>query len=256
MADDAFTRKLQRLVTAERLDEAIALLEEHLAEHPDDARLLLKLGDLHAKQGNRPKAIRAYLRAGAIYEGDDATLKAATVYKQVLRLAPDHPRATQRLQALGKEVLSEKDLGKAIRAQLAELARHPDDMRALTRVAELYVQAGEPDAAAAAFLRVAQLYEDEGAALKALAVYKQILRIRPTHQLAAEKAEMLQHAFATRVPVEDPVRDLGKRAYTEALGLYSQGAFPQARERALLARVLMPRAPEVRALLERLSTEK
>ena len=68
---------------------------------------------------------------------------------------------------------------KAIQAYQKILAEDPKDVRVLLKVAELQQKKGEARAAAEAFDRVAQTYAEQGFFLKAVAVYKQIVKLAP-----------------------------------------------------------------------------
>jgi len=68
---------------------------------------------------------------------------------------------------------------KAIQAYQKILAEDPKDVRVLLKVAELHQKKGDARAAAEAFDRVAQTYAEQGFFLKAVAVYKQIVKLDP-----------------------------------------------------------------------------
>jgi tetratricopeptide (TPR) repeat protein len=68
---------------------------------------------------------------------------------------------------------------KAIAAYQRILAEDPKDVRVLLKVAELHQKKGDAHAAAEAFDRVAQTYAEQGFFLKAVAVYKQIVKLDP-----------------------------------------------------------------------------
>jgi tetratricopeptide (TPR) repeat protein len=68
---------------------------------------------------------------------------------------------------------------KAIAAYQKILAEDPKDSRVLLKVAELHQKKGDDKAAAEAFKRVADTYAEQGFFLKAVAVYKQIVKLDP-----------------------------------------------------------------------------
>ncbi len=68
---------------------------------------------------------------------------------------------------------------KAIQEYRKVLERHPGDVRARLNLANLYYRQGETDPAVQTFLAVASIYEDGGFTLKAIAVYKQVLKLVP-----------------------------------------------------------------------------
>ena len=59
----------QKHIEKRRYDRAIADLQRLLGEQPNDARLLLRIGDLQAKMGAFPDAIATYERVGRPFPG-------------------------------------------------------------------------------------------------------------------------------------------------------------------------------------------
>jgi len=68
---------------------------------------------------------------------------------------------------------------KAIRSYERILAEDPKDVRILLKIGELYQKKGDDRLAADAFKRVAETYADQGFFLKAVAVYKQVVKLDP-----------------------------------------------------------------------------
>jgi tetratricopeptide (TPR) repeat protein len=68
---------------------------------------------------------------------------------------------------------------KAIAAYQKILADDPKEVRSLLKIAELHQKKGDDRAAAQAFEKVAETYAEQGFFLKAVAVYKQIVKIDP-----------------------------------------------------------------------------
>ncbi len=96
---------------------------------------------------------------------------------------------------------------KAIAAYHKILAADPKEVRSLLKVAELYQKKGDDKAAAKSFEKVAETYAEQGFFLKAVAVYKQIVKIDPDdvrvnerlaslyQQLGLMSDAMSQHQF-------------------------------------------------------------
>src|SRR5512140_2763214 len=70
-------------------------------------------------------------------------------------------------------------IDKAISTYQRILAEDAKDVRVLLKVGELYQKKGDERLAAEAFDRVAQTYAEQGFFLKAVAVYKQIVKLAP-----------------------------------------------------------------------------
>lgn len=80
----------QKHVEKKRFDKAIQEYQKIIQEDPNDARTLLKIGDLQARMEAYPEAIATYDRVGAFYSGQGFALKAIAVYKQIRELIKKH----------------------------------------------------------------------------------------------------------------------------------------------------------------------
>lgn len=69
---------------------------------------------------------------------------------------------------------------------LAALAKTPDDVALLSKLADLQAREGDQDAAAWTYLRIAECHQGHGFQLKAVANAKQALKLRPQHTAARE----------------------------------------------------------------------
>jgi tetratricopeptide (TPR) repeat protein len=78
----------QKYVEKGQFDKAVKEYLKVTAEDPKDVRVLLKLGDTYAKNGDKAPATETYLRVAAIYSEQGFFQKAVAVFKQILRLDP------------------------------------------------------------------------------------------------------------------------------------------------------------------------
>ena len=75
-----------------------------------DPRVLLKIGDLHAKAGLKQLAIEAYLKVARLYVEEHSWTKALAVYKQILKLDPELVDVRLRIAALYRDLgIPERD---------------------------------------------------------------------------------------------------------------------------------------------------
>ena len=82
---------------------------------------------------------------------------------------------------------------KAIREYLRIIEEDPKDVRTLLRIGDLHARRGDAAAAAKTYDRVAQTYTEQGFFQKAVAVYKQILKVDPAQfEINQKLAELYQ----------------------------------------------------------------
>ena len=83
---------------------------------------------------------------------------------------------------------------KAIREYQKVLDMDPRDVRVLQKMGELYQKKGDNPQAASFFTRVAEVYAQDGFFLKAVALYKQVLKLNPDLvEVNVKLAELHQH---------------------------------------------------------------
>ena len=80
----------QKYVEKKKYDKAIAEYQKIIQQDPNDARTLLKIGDLQARMEAYAEAIATYDRVGQFYAAQGFALKAIAVYKQIRELIKKH----------------------------------------------------------------------------------------------------------------------------------------------------------------------
>lgn len=85
-----------------------------------------------------------------------------------------------KVRAAAQRYLQKGQLDKAIREFNRIVEDDPKDVRTLLKVGDLQARKGDAAEATATYNRVAEHYSDQGFFLKAVAVYKQILKLQPT----------------------------------------------------------------------------
>ena len=78
----------RKFVDKGQLDKAIKEYLRVVKEDPQDVRVWLKIGDLHARKGQKQEATETYLKVARFYQEQGFYLKAVAVYKQILKLDP------------------------------------------------------------------------------------------------------------------------------------------------------------------------
>jgi len=163
-------------LTVKREAEAVTLLEAYVKEYPNDAGLLLRLGDAHFATKNVAKASQNYERAYAIDPAQTGLAsKLATIYGLTNRVAD-----------------AEKVL-----LQAAE--KNPRDGQILANLSAVFLADGKADKAISTAKRALQvkpspeLYITLGAAYESLKDYKNsLIAFQRAVDLGSEKAELKQ----------------------------------------------------------------
>lgn len=120
------TKSAQKHLAKGNLDRAIADYEQLAQDDPTDARTLLKLGDVYAKQGAMREASATYRKVASQYAEHGFFLKAVAVLKQILKLDP-----------------SQIDVWENLAEMYELLSLTSDAIATFEQVADAYTQAGK-----------------------------------------------------------------------------------------------------------------
>src|SRR4026207_1398863 len=78
-----------------------------------------------------------------------------------------------------RKFVDKGQLDKAVKEYLRIVQEDPKDVRIWLKIGDLYAKKGSKQDATETYLKVARFYQDQGFYLKAVAVYKQILKLDP-----------------------------------------------------------------------------
>jgi tetratricopeptide (TPR) repeat protein len=186
----------QKLLHQGKVSQAIQEYVQILKNEPKDQATLMTVGDLYVRQGETFQALEYFERLAQIYLADGFVTKAIAIYKKIAKLAPEETRPVEKLAELYVQqgVLSE---ARPIYLQLAELHQRagrqpqaaallrklleaePDNLRVLTRVAELALAMNQPGEAASAFRSAAEQLHNNGNHAEAIKYVDRALKIDP-----------------------------------------------------------------------------
>ncbi len=144
----------QKFVEKKRYPQAVAEYQKIIEQDPNDARTLLKIGDLQLKMEAFPEAIATYERVGRHYAAQGFALKAIAVYKQIREI-------------VGKNV-----------PHLEERYAHIPP-----KLAELYQQLGLVSDALSALDEVATRLQRQQRDTEAIEIFRKIVGLDPTNPL-------------------------------------------------------------------------
>ena len=144
----------QKYAEKKKYDKAVIEYQRLVAADPNDARTLLKIGDLQTKMGTYPDAIATYEGVGRLYAQQGFALKAIAVYKQIRELIAKHaPTLDERYGHI------------------------------TPKLAELYEQLGLVSDALAALDEVATRFQRQQRDAEAIAVCQKIVQLDPSNPL-------------------------------------------------------------------------
>ena len=144
----------QKYVEKKKYDKAVIEYERIIQEDPNDARTLLKMGDLQLKMDGYAAAVSTYERVGKFYAQQGFSLKAIAVYKQIREI-------------IGRHVPT-----------LEEKYSH-----IAPKLAELYQQLGLTSDALAALDEVATRLQRQNRDQEAIEVFRKIVDLDATNPL-------------------------------------------------------------------------
>jgi tetratricopeptide (TPR) repeat protein len=151
---DKVTQTAQKYVEKKKYDKAVVEYQKLVQADPNDARTLLKIGDLQLKMGAHEQAINTYESVGNLYAKQGWALKAIAVYKQIREIIAKHV------------------------PQLEDKYAH-----ITPKLAELYQQLGLTSDALAALDEVATRFQRQQRDPEAIEVFQKIVTLDPTNPL-------------------------------------------------------------------------
>jgi tetratricopeptide (TPR) repeat protein len=179
----------QKYVEKKRYDGAIAEYQKIIQEDPNDARTLLKIGDLQARLQAYPEAIATYDRVGQYYATQGFSLKAIAVYKQIREIIKKHaPDLGDRYAHIGP------------------------------RLAEIYTQLGLTSDALSAWDEVATRMQRAGRDREAVDVFRKMVELDTNNPLphlrlaeACCRVQALDEAIESFWTAADLLLNLGRQ---------------------------------------------
>jgi len=239
-----FVANAQKLLHQGKIAQAIQEYVQILKQEPKDQATLMTVGDLYVRQGDTFQALEYFERLAQIYLADGFVTKAIAIYKKIAKLAPEETRPVEKLAELYVQqgVLSE---ARPIYLQLAELHQRagrqaqasallrklleaePDNLRVLSRVAELALSMNQPADAAAAFRTAAERLYEQGNHAEAIKYADRVIKIEANDkQVLVIKARSLtamgQHGPAASLLASLPNLEEGEDAAELLVHLYLQ----------------------------------
>ena len=103
---------------------------------------------------------------------------------------------TEKVIKAAEKYVAKGKLENAIKEYRKVLAENPNDTNTLNRVGDLYARLERYDEAVKLFTQIAEKYTRDGFFLKAIAIYKKIIKLDPTALAVYERLAELYHRQA------------------------------------------------------------
>ncbi len=127
----------RKFVDKGQLDKAIKEYLRVVKEDPADVRVWLKIGDLHARKGQKQEATETYLKVARYYQDQGFFTKAVAVYKQILKLDPRLVEVHLKLAELYRQLGLMSDAMQHFESVAAHFHREGKTKEALATVRQL-----------------------------------------------------------------------------------------------------------------------
>lgn len=193
---DKILREAEKLVQKGRIEHAIREYEKLLKANPNDANTINRVGDLYGRIGQVDRAIEMYERIADHFTEDGFTTKAIAILKKINRLAPQRLDVFARLaelylqqglvveakgqyQILAEWYLKSGDVEASVEAHRKLVQLDPQNHMANLRLADLLVQRGEVDDAAAVYDRLGRMLLERDKVEEAERLYRHALEQGP-----------------------------------------------------------------------------
>jgi tetratricopeptide (TPR) repeat protein len=164
----------QGFIQKKRYDKAVTEYQKIIQQDPDDARTLLKIGDLQSKMEAHADAVATYDRVGKYYAAQGFALKAIAVYKQIREI---------------------------IQRQVPEIADRYGHI--VLQLAQLYEQLGITNDALVAYDEIATQLQRTGQDAQALEFFRKLVELDEYSPLAHLR---LAEAYSRVKSVDDAIR--------------------------------------------------
>lgn len=168
---ESIIRAAEKYVSKGRLEAAIKEYRKVLAENPNDAKTLNRVGDLYARIERFSEAVKLFTQIAEQYTRDGFFVKAIAIYKKIIKLDPTSLPFYERLA----ELYYKQGLLNEARTQYQVLAdyyqKHDNAATAITTYQKM---SGMEPENPSFHLKLAELHQSQQLTDKALDEYRQL----------------------------------------------------------------------------------
>ncbi len=183
----------EKLVSRGKIEAAIKEYRKLLAENPNDASTLNRLGDLYARIDRIDEAVRLFSQIADRYTDDGFFVKAIAIYKKIIKLDPTRLAVYERLA----ELYHKQGLIPEARTQYQVLVdyyqKHANSASAIGVLQKMAILIPDDPAP---HVKLAELFHAQKLTDKALAEYRLIADLMLRHNKVEEATQVYAKAIA------------------------------------------------------------
>ncbi len=182
----------EKLVARGKIEAAIKEYRKLLAENPNDASTLNRLGDLYARIDRIDEAVRLFSQIADRYTDDGFFVKAIAIYKKIIKLDPTRLAVYERLA----ELYHKQGLIPEARTQYQVLVdyyqKHSNPASAIGVLQKMAILIPDDPAP---HVKLAELFHSQQLTEKALAEYRLIADLMLRHNKVEEATQVYAKAI-------------------------------------------------------------
>jgi pilus assembly protein FimV len=182
----------EKLVSRGKIEAAIKEYRKLLAENPNDASTLNRLGDLYARIDRIDEAVRLFSQIADRYTDDGFFVKAIAIYKKIIKLDPTRLAVYERLA----ELYHKQGLIPEARTQYQVLVdyyqKHNNSASAIGVLQKMAILVPDDPAP---HVKLAELFHSQQLTEKALAEYRLIADLMLRHNKVEEATQVYAKAI-------------------------------------------------------------
>ena len=182
----------EKLVSRGKIDAAIKEYRKLLAENPNDASTLNRLGDLYARIDRIDEAVKLFSQIADRYTDDGFFVKAIAIYKKIIKLDPTRLAVYERLA----ELYHKQGLIPEARTQYQVLVdyyqKHANSASAIGVLQKMAILIPDDPAP---HVKLAEIFHSQQLTEKALAEYRLIADLMLRHNKVDEATQVYAKAI-------------------------------------------------------------
>ncbi|MEE8525172.1 MAG: tetratricopeptide repeat protein, partial [Thermoanaerobaculia bacterium] len=185
-------RAAEKYVSRGKLEAGIKEYRKVLAENPNDANTLNRVGDLYARIERFGEAVKLFTQIAEQYTRDGFFVKSIAIYKKIIKLDPSSLQVYERLA----ELYFKQGLINEARTQYQVLADYYQKHDNAASAISIFQKMSEIEPENPTFhLKLAELYESQRLTDKALGSYRQLADLLIVNGSIEEAAQVFLRAL-------------------------------------------------------------